>query len=39
MNEQQNECNGLLKGMLNALLIEVGFITVILLVSHFLTKL
>ena len=39
MDEQQNECNGLLKGMLNALVIEAGFIIVILLVSHFLIKL
>ena len=39
MDEQQNECNGLIKGMLNALLIEAGFIIVILLVSHFLIKL
>ena len=39
MNEQQKECNGLLKGMLSAFLIEAGFITVILLVSYFLTKL
>lgn len=39
MNEQQNERNGLGKGMLNAFLIEAGFIIIILLVSHFLTKL